>query len=203
MGICESCHEEKQLADAIVDGRAEKICNECVFLNRAVVIQRPSKEKLERLDKTFSVRERLEEASGFKEMQRAKSMREISEETAFPETISYRLRKEREKAGLTQDKLADELGAPFEEIMRVEAGQAPSEKTLRRYEQFFKKKFPLDAASKVERQAAGTDESAEIKFKNEKTSLKELLGRARTFFTSKDESEKSAKDGARNPRQDK
>ena len=195
MSICESCHEEKQLVDAIVDGRIERICTDCVFLNRAVVIQRPSREKLERLEKTFSVRERLEETSGFKEMQRAKSMKEISEETAFPETLAYRLRKERERARLLQDKLADEIGVPFEEIMRIENGQAPSEKTLRRYEQCFKKKFPLDAGSKVDGQHEGVGESAEIKFKGEKITLKDLLGKAKTFFTSKDEEGKSAKSG--------
>lgn len=201
MGTCETCREEKQLVNAIMDARIVRICHECAFLNRAVVVERPSKEKLENLDKTFRVRERLEEASGFKERERAKSMQEIAEETAFPETLSYRLRKEREKAGLTQDKLADELGAPFDEIMRIEAGHVPSEKTLRRYEQFFRKKFPLDKKQETfsaERRegkdgGVGADGDAEVTLKDEKISLKELLGRARTFFTSGEEKDKGAK----------
>src|SRR3989344_4950566 len=202
MGTCESCREEKQLVNAIMDARIVRICSECALLNRAVVVERPSKEKLENLDKTFRVRERLEEASGFKEREKAKSMQQVAEDTAFPETISYRLRKEREKAGFTQDKLADEIGVPFEEVMRIEAGQIPSEKALRRYEQFFKKKFPLDSErgkkSSAPSQGPGAMSSGHgaqdgergeggggITFRDEKVSLKELLGRAKTFFTSK------------------
>ena len=213
MGTCESCREEKQLVNAIMDARIVRICKECAFLNRAVVVERPSKEKLENLDKTFRVRERLEEASGFKERERAKSMQQVAEETAFPETLSYRLRKEREKAGFTQDKLADEIGVPFEEVMRIEAGQIPSEKALRRYEQFFKKKFPLDSERGKKSGAQGSEHGTggagqgaggkEITFRDEKVSLKELLGRAKIFFTSKVESVKSAKDGQKENKQDK
>ncbi len=208
MGICEGCREEKQLVNAIMDARIVRICKECAFLNRAVVVERPSKEKLENLDKTFRVRERLEEASGFKEREKAKSMQEIAEDTAFPETLSYRLRKEREKAGFTQDKLADEIGVPFDELMRIEVGHVPSEKTLRRYEQFFKKKFPLDKKQETFSGEDGggkdkgerVDGRAERTLKDEKISLKELFGRARTFFTSKGE-EKGAKKGQEEERQ--
>ena len=112
-----------------------------------------------------------------REREKLRLLREAGEKTAFPETLSYKLRKQRERAGLSRERLASELGISREEIDKIETGEKPSLQTLRKYEQFFKKKFPGEEQK----------QETQVTLKNEKVSLKELLGRAKDFFSGKKE----------------
>jgi len=176
MKECEICGKAEELLETIIDGKPANACKECALMNNAVILTKPSNEKLKKVERIFSVRERLEDASKIKEKEKLKKLKEMEKGQAFPDTISYRLRKAREKAGLSKEKLADSIGLKLEDINKIEGGEEPSEQVLKRYSQFFKQEF------KPEKELP---EEAEINFKDEKTSLKDLLKMAKTFFTGK------------------
>lgn len=173
MKECEFCGQEKELLDGVVEGRPAEICRECVELHKVVILQKPSSEKMKAVERLFTVKERLEEASRVREFEKAKKLEELKKKAAFPETISYRLRKQREKAGMSKEKLADLLGISIPMIAKIEAGEDPSGKILKRYEQLFKKKFKDE------------QEEEEVSFRGEKITFREILDKAKTFFTGK------------------
>lgn len=185
MKECELCGSFEELLNAIHDARPVEVCRRCADFHNSIVLEQPSKEKLKDVERLFSVRERLEEAAQIKERERLKRISETEKKTAFPETLSYSLRKEREKAGLSREKLADELGLSSEEVEQIEAGDNPSQKALKRYEQFFKRKFELVEEKKSAEQG--------IDFKDEKATLRDLMERAKTFFTGKKSEEVEVK----------
>ena len=74
--------------------------------------------------------------------------------------------------------MSDILGITQEEIEKIEAGEIPSPKVLRRYEQFFKKEFKQE-------QETAEMEDEKINFRDEKITLKDLIDKAKTFFTGK------------------
>lgn len=174
MKQCELCGEYTNTIDAIMDGRAMDLCRMCALSNNAIILEKPSVEKLKKVERLFTVKERLEEAAGLREKEERKKVEEVSKKTTFPETVSYILRKEREKAGLSKEKLAEALGIKEEEIERIEKGEEPSEIVLRKYEQFFKKKFKL---------YKGKEQEMDIDLEDEKTPLIELFRKAKALFT--------------------
>lgn len=177
MRECEICGKFEELLNTVIEGRPVETCRNCAEMHNAIILTMPSEEKLKNVERIFSVRERLEEASKLKEKAKAQQIKEMEEKKAFPDTISYRLRKAREMAGLSKERLADELGLSKEQIEKIEKGEKPLPQTLRRYEQFFKKEFKTE-------ETQGTEEG-KINFRDEKITLKDLLHKAKTFFTGK------------------
>ncbi|MEM4152613.1 MAG: hypothetical protein QXK80_00620 [Candidatus Pacearchaeota archaeon] len=49
---CEECLTKDFLVDAIVDGKAKRICNRCVIANNAIVLKKPSHINIEKMEKT-------------------------------------------------------------------------------------------------------------------------------------------------------
>lgn len=178
MKECEICGRFEELFDAVIEGRPIEICRQCAKLHNAILLEKPSTKKLKDVERLFTVRERLEEASHVKESQRSRSISASEEKTAFPETLSYKLRKTRERAGLSRDKLANELGLSVAEIGKIEDGEQPSEKALKRYGQFFKTKFEV-----IKEEPREGDEQPD--FNDQGISLRGWVEKAKTFFTGK------------------
>ena len=174
MKECEICGKDGELLETIIDGKYTNACMDCVKINNAIVLSKPSEEKLKKVERIFSVRERLENASKIREKERLEKLKEMEKKQAFPDTISYKLRKAREKAGLSKEKLADELGLKPEDINKYESGEEPSEQILKRYSQFFKDEFKIKEDN---------SEEQEINFKDEKITLRDLFAKARSFFS--------------------
>ncbi len=177
MNECELCGSFGGIIDAVFEARPVEVCRGCATLHNAIILEKPSIEKIKDVERIFSVRERLEEASKVREREKQKRIEEAEKKTAFPETLSYKLRKERERSGLSREKLADELGSTAEQVEKIEAGETPYPNILKRYEQFFKKKFEIEEEKEV------PEEEKEISFKDTKLTLRELMERAKSLFT--------------------
>jgi len=157
METCVRCGisgEEVRLFDAIYDGRMEKICERCSIIENIPVIKKPDASQLrdaeqvtvfkrmkrlagvseEKKDETFFVEDKLRELDTKPEL-------EMPEKNKLNliEHYHWEIMKNRRRKGLSQEKLAENLGESVTAIQMIEKGKLPenAESLIRKLEQFF------------------------------------------------------------------
>ena len=65
--ICKKEDDEIELYEGILGGGMIRICESCSTTEGIPTIQKPSSKQLEKADERYSVRERMEQMSGFRD----------------------------------------------------------------------------------------------------------------------------------------
>ena len=98
--VCEECGEEfaeeSALFDAIIYGKNSKLCDNCSKLCGALIIQKPTKEQVER-SKTPSTREAMRRATGIEPKKAEKLIKSLSLEDMRQRAKALKEKKEKEK----------------------------------------------------------------------------------------------------------
>ncbi|MDD5253512.1 MAG: multiprotein bridging factor aMBF1 [Candidatus Nanoarchaeia archaeon] len=117
MGICDMCGRDSELYKVIVEGSVIEVCESCS--KYGTVIEAPKKKEVIRKIDSLYIDE------------------EDNKGETLAEDFSFRIKKAREKKGLTQERLALALAEKEGTIHRLESGQLkPSDVLLRKLEQF-------------------------------------------------------------------
>lgn len=158
MEKCARCRvdgEDVRLFDAVYMGRIEKICERCSIIENIPIIKRPDASKLKESEMGARVYDRMKRLSGIKETRKEESFfidDKLKQLDAMPELelpernklnlidhFHWEIMKNRRRKGLSQEKLAENLGESPIAIAMLEKGRLPenAEGLIRKLEQFF------------------------------------------------------------------
>jgi ribosome-binding protein aMBF1 (putative translation factor) len=137
--ICKKSSEETELYPGILDSEMVMICEYCAEEEGVPVIKKPSEKQLDKADKRYSVRERMERMSGsYKNTEisedqmitqgnlaklRAPPKKQYHEEVL--EDYSWNLKIARRRAKMSPGQLAKKTETSFETIQAIERGRIP------------------------------------------------------------------------------
>ncbi len=171
MEVCYKCgrsEREVKLLDAIDEKEAIKVCEECALLEDIPIIRRPSTSQLERMEKPYSVRERLKKMAGLQTsvsetpriaqdmIYQIKKQKEKVDDKNFDKHLSYirkinkplnlvenfhwKIMMERKNRKLTRSQLANTLGESETAIKYLENKELPDDalRVINKIEQFFR-----------------------------------------------------------------
>ncbi|MDD5178009.1 MAG: multiprotein bridging factor aMBF1 [Candidatus Nanoarchaeia archaeon] len=152
MAVCDLCGRESELYKVIVEGSVLEVCQSCSEYGD--IIETP-KEPAEEIKQKAFVEGNQEET--------------VSE--VLVSDFGERIRKARERKGLTQDKLALFLAEKEGTIHRIESGQLrPSDLLIKKLEQFLQ--ISLKEKYKEEKKTGKDD----LNFRDSKLTIGDLLG---------------------------
>jgi len=158
MELCIRCgakNDEVKLFDAIYNARIEKICERCSIIENVPLIKKPATEQLKEAESNLGVYERMQKIQGIKKKKkeniffREDKLNELNShpELELPEQkklnliehFHWEIMKLRRRKGLTQQKLAENLGESEIAIQMIEKSKLPehTEILIKKLEQFF------------------------------------------------------------------
>ncbi len=163
MGICELCSKETELLDGIYCGKMVKVCRNCMRINDVVLISKPTAAQLSGV-KEYKVKDRLMQLANLYDRRKEKHAIEakIKRKTEGSYPNAEVVKRAREGKGLTQEKLAEEIGESAGIIEDIEKGIKADEKVIKKLEQYLRIKL----AKEEEREEEEPDSEKRV-FKND------------------------------------
>ena len=79
MRKCELCGVETNVKEAILDSEIMQLCDRCILVEGAVVVERPTAEQLASINKATSIYARLRKAAGLPPLQKEKTVLQARE----------------------------------------------------------------------------------------------------------------------------
>lgn len=146
--VCKRTSDEVQLYTGILKDEMVMICEECATSERIPVVKKPSESQLDRANKRYSVRERMERLSGIRDPSRINGEQIITQgnlaklrmppKKEHNDDILYNyywtLNIARRRAKLSIMQLAKKLDIPSDIIQSIEKGKIPKD-----FEEIFSK----------------------------------------------------------------
>jgi ribosome-binding protein aMBF1 (putative translation factor) len=156
---CNISEDQVRLFDAIYDGRAGSICERCSIIENIPIIKRPDTAQLKESERGVGVYDRMKRLSGVKEKRKEDSffiedrLRVLNENPKFEipeksnlnliEHFHWEIMKNRRRKGLSQQKLAENIGESEIVIQMLENAKLPenSEQLIKKIEQYLQIKL--------------------------------------------------------------
>ena len=151
---CFALGDRVRLFDVIYDGKADLLCERCAIIENIPIIMKPEDSKIIEADKPASVYDRMKRLAGIngfsehKESIRGERLKELENNPILqmpikkkPEMIEYfhwEIMRHRRRRGYTQEKLAEVLEVPIEDIDLLEKGEIIDNiDTINKIQRFF------------------------------------------------------------------
>jgi len=176
--VCKKTCEEVELSEGILEDGMVMVCNACAESEGIPVVRKPSHSQLQKADRRYTVRERMERISG------SRDSTEISEEQVkvqgnlaklrvppkkeqhedAMENYHWTLNLARRRIKMTTSQLSEKIGIPAEDIRAIERGILPENfhELFLKLEAFLGIKLLKNQGAKINFNRRNRDEEKEI-----------------------------------------
>jgi len=137
--ICKRTEQEIELHKGIYEDEITDICEKCAGLEAVPLIKKPTQEQLQKADRKYSVRERMEEISGMSkkkplsmsQMTASKNLKDLKfpekkqEHESLVSNYYWVVQMARRRKKLSLSQLSERIFIPVEVLGAIEYGQLP------------------------------------------------------------------------------
>ena len=137
--ICKATAEEKELFEGIFDDGMINICSECAEKEGIPIIRKPSPEQLNKADRRYSVRERMEKISGSRDaseisgdqmaiqgnIAKLRMPEPKQQNDSVIDNYYWKLNMSRRRKKLSLTQLSELIKIPRETLQEIEKGKIP------------------------------------------------------------------------------